>query len=174
VAGIDFLGNLTGSFPFDFPKANGIPKHTDRGGSDERHRVVANWVMDMPYLLGIQFSGLLTLGSGARVDVGDAPRFGGVQDSNYFAGGFAPPQYNFLFLGGWAYRRVDVRFRKDFPKISGTSLGVTADVFNIFNFSNFGDYPITLLPAQKTFTVGRPRQVISDPRRVQIGVEYNF
>ncbi len=174
VAGIDFLGNLTGSFPFDFPKANGIPKHTDRGGSDERHRVVANWVMDMPYLLGIQFSGLLTLGSGARVDVGDAPRFGGVQDSNYFAGGFAPPQYNFLFLGGWAYRRVDVRFRKDFPKISGTSLGVTADVFNVFNFSNFGDYPITLLPAQKTFTVGRPRQVISDPRRVQIGVEYNF
>ena len=70
--------------------------------------------MDMPYLLGIQFSGLLTLGSGARTDIGDAPRFGGVQDSTYFAGGFAPPQYNFLFLGGWAYRRVDVRFRKDF------------------------------------------------------------
>jgi outer membrane receptor protein involved in Fe transport len=174
VAGIDVLGDLAGSFPFGFPKANGIAKHTDFGGSDERHHVVGNWIIDMPYLFGIQFSGLLTLGSGARIDIGTAPRFGGVQDSTYFAGGFSPPQRNFLFLGGWAYRRVDVRFRKDFPKISGTSLGVTADVFNVFNFQNFGDYNIAVVPLQHTITVGQPRQVVSDPRRVQIGVEYKF
>lgn len=174
VAGIDFLGNLAGSFPFDFPKADGIPKHTDRGGSDERHHVVANWIMDVPYLFGIQFSGLVTLGSGARVDVGDAPRFGGVVDSTYFPGGFSPPTRKFLLIGGWAYRRVDVRLRKDFPRISGTSLGVTVDIFNIFNYSNLGGYGITLVPAQRTFTVGPPTQVISDPRRVQIGAEYTF
>jgi hypothetical protein len=174
VSGVDVLGDLGGSFPFGFPKANGVAKHTDRAGSDERHRVVANWIMDVPYLFGIQFSGLVTLGSGARIDVGDPPRFGGVQDSTYFAGGFTPPQRNFFVLGGWAYRRVDVRFRKDFPKISGTSLGVTVDVFNVFNFSNLGDYNITVVPAQHTFTVGQPRQVVSDPRRVQIGAEYSF
>ncbi len=173
VAGIDFLGNLAGSFPFDFPKADGIPKHTDRGGSDERHHVVANWIMDIPYVFGIQFSGLVTLGSGARLDIGTAPRFGGVEDSTYFAGGFSPPTRKFLFLG-WAYRRVDLRFRKDFPKISGTSLAVNVDVFNVFNFQNFGGYNITVVPAQHTFTVGAPGEVVSDPRRVQIGVEYNF
>jgi len=174
VAGIDELGELTGSFPFGFPKANGIVKHTDRRGSDERHRLVANWIMDMPYLFGIQFSGLVTLGSGARIDVGTPPRFGGVQDSTYFEGGFSPPQRNFFFLGGWAYRRVDVRFRKDFPKISGTSLGVTADIFNVFNYSNLGDYNISTAPALHAVIVGEPRQVISDPRRVQIGIEYTF
>ncbi|OLD85832.1 MAG: hypothetical protein AUG85_12200 [Gemmatimonadetes bacterium 13_1_20CM_4_66_11] len=174
VAGIDFLGDLAGSFPFGFPKANGIAKHTDLGGSDERHHVVGNWIMDVPYLFGIQFSGLVTLGSGARIDVGTAPRFGGVVDSTYFPGGFLPPQRNFLFLGGWGYRRVDIKFRKDFPKISGTSLGVTVDVFNVFNFQNLGDYNITVVPALHTFTVGQPRQVVSDPRRVQIGAEYTF
>ena len=85
-----------------------------------------------------------------------------------------PPQRNFLFLGGWAYRRVDIRLRKDFPRISSTSLGVTVDVFNVFNFQNLGDYDISVVPAQHTFTVGQPRQVVSDPRRVQIGVEYKF
>ena len=174
VAGIDELGELSGSFPFGFPKANGIAKHVDRRGSDERHRLVANWIMDIPYLRGIQFSGLVTLGSGARIDVGTPPRFGGVQDSTYFEGGFSPPQRNFLFLGGWAYRRVDMRFRKDFPKISGTSLGVTVDIFNVFNYSNLGDYPITIVPALHSFTVGAARAVISDPRRLQIGAEYTF
>jgi hypothetical protein len=130
--------------------------------------------MDIPYLFGVQFSGLVTLGSGARNDIGTAPRFGGVQDSTYFAGGFSPPTRKFLLIGGWAYRRVDVRFRKDFPKISGTSLSVVADVFNVFNFQNFGDYNITVVPAQHTFTVGAPRQVVSDPRRLQIGLEYTF
>jgi hypothetical protein len=174
VAGVDFLSNLDGSFPFDFPKANGIPKHTDRGGSDERHRVVGNWIMDIPYLFGIQFSGLLTLGSGAPIDVGDAPRFGGVVDSTYFPAGFSPPKKSFLIFGKWAYRRVDLRFRKDFPRIGRSSIGVTADVFNVFNYANLGDYAITVVPAQRTFTVGAARQVVSDPRRLQIGVEYNF
>ena len=136
--------------------------------------MVANWIMDIPYLFGIQFSGLMTLGSGARIDVGTAPRFGGVVDSTYFPGGFSPPQRNFLFLGGWAYRRVDIKLRKDFPKISGTNVGVTVDVFNVFNFQNLGDYNITVFPTQHAFTVGPPRQVISDPRRAQIGVEYTF
>jgi hypothetical protein len=174
VAGIDVLGDFGGSFPFGFPKANGIAKHTDNAGSDERHHVVANWLMDVPRLAGIQFSGLITLGSGGRQDVGTPTRFGGVADSTYFPGGFSPPKRSFLIFGKWAYRRVDVRLRKDFPRIGGSSIGVTADVFNVFNFQNLGDYPLTVVPAQHTFTVGDPRQVVSDPRRLQIGVEYNF
>jgi len=174
VAGVDVLNDLTGSFPFGFAQANTIAKHADNGGSNEKHHVVANWITDIPYLFGIQFSGLITLGSGAAMDVGTAPRFGGVADSNYFPGGFTPPGRSFLLIPGWAYRRVDVRLRKDFPQIGRSSIGVTADVFNVFNFQNLGAYDITVNAAQHTFTVGDPHQVISDPRRLQIGVEYNF
>jgi hypothetical protein len=170
VAGVDGLGDIASSFPGGFPKANSIPKHSDNSGNDERHRMVANWIMDMPYLFGIQFSGLLTLGSGSRLDIGDPPRFGGVPDSSYFRGGFIPTQYNFFVLGGWAYRRLDVRLRKDLPQMGRSQVGVTLDVFNVFNYMNFGDYDRGFRSA----TYGQGRQVISDPRRVQLGVEYTF
>ena len=170
VAGVDNLNDISSSFPGGFPKANSIPKHSDNGGNDERHRMVANWIMDMPYLFGIQFSGLLTLGSGSRLDIGDPPRFGGVPDSSYFRGGFIPTQYNFFVLGGWAYRRLDVRLRKDLPQMGRSQVGVTLDVFNVFNYMNFGDYDRGF----RSTTFGQGRQVISDPRRVQIGVEYTF
>ena len=82
-------------------------------------------------------------------------------------GGWTPPQYPFIFPGGWAYRDVDIRLRKDFPNISGTTLGVTVDVFNVFNFNNFS-YP------DNNNGNPAPNGLLSDPRRTQIGVEYHF
>jgi outer membrane receptor protein involved in Fe transport len=155
VQGQDNLGDL-----FDFPNTIGIPKHP---ANDEKTHVVANWTMDMPYAFGIQFSGLITLGSGAHKDVGGPIRF---NPTGYIPGGFTPPQSNFI-LHAWAYRTVDIRFRKDFPSFSGTTLGVTVDLFNVFNYSNF-DYP--------NFNNGNPNPsgLLSDPRRAQLGLEYNF
>lgn len=158
VQGQDNLGDL-----FDFPNTIGIPKHP---ANDEKSRVVANWTLDVPFAYGIQFSGLITLGSGAHKDIGGPPRFN--PGGTYIRGGFTPPQYTFLFIpDAWAYRTVDVRLRKDFPNISGTTVGVTLDVFNVFNASNF-DYP--------NFNNGRPDPsgLLSDARRAQLGVEYNF
>jgi carboxypeptidase family protein/TonB-dependent receptor-like protein len=158
VQGQDNLGDL-----FDFPNTIGIPKHP---ANDEKTRVVANWIMDVPYLAGVQFSGLITLGSGAHKDVGGPPRFN--PGATYIRGGFTPPQYSFIVPNAWAYRTVDLRLRKDFPNISGTTLGVTLDVFNVFNYSNF-DYDNFLGPNPK------PRStLLSDPRRAQLGLEYNF
>jgi len=174
IAGVDNLNDITGSFPGGFPNARSISKRVDGGGNDERHRVVANWIVNVPQFAGIQFSGLVTLGSGARLDVGTPPRFGGVEDSTYFPGAFQPPQRNFLIFGGWAYRRVDFKFRKDFPKIGASTLAVTVDMFNVFNYQNYGDYPFTVDAGQRTWTVGQPRQVVSDARRVQLGMEYAF
>jgi len=77
LAGVDNLNDITSSFPGAFPNTKGIPKHADNGGNDERHHVVLNWIADVPYLAGIQFSGLMTLGSGARLDVGCPSRFCG-------------------------------------------------------------------------------------------------
>jgi len=161
VQGQDNLGDL-----FDFPNAAGIAKHP---ANDEKSRLVANWTMDVPYAFGIQFSGLITLGSGAHRDSGGPPRFNPGQ--RYVPGGFTPPQYDFIIPNAWAYRTVDIRLRKDFPNISGTTLGVTLDVFNVFNYSNF-DYDNFL---RYTSYPPAPRStLLSDPRRAQLGIEYNF
>lgn len=165
IAGVDNLNDISSSFPGAFPNTLGIGKHSDNGGNDERHHVVANWIMEIPQLWGIQFSGLMTLGSGARLDIGAPPRFGGVPGETYFPGAFAPPQYSFLVFGAWAYRRVDLRFRKDLPPISGTQLGVSMDLFNAFNFQNFGCY---------NTGNSQPGCLVSDPRRLQIAAEYTF
>jgi len=174
IAGVDNLNDITGSFPGGFPNARSISKRVDGGGNDERHRVVANWIVNGPQLAGIQFSGLITLGSGARQDVGTHPRFGGVEDSTYFPGAFQPPQRNFFIFGAWAYRRVDFKLRKAFPQMRGTTFAVTVDMFNVFNYQNFGNYPFTVNGAQRTWSVGQPQQVVSDARRVQLGAEVAF
>ena len=168
IAGVDNLNDITSSFPGGFPIARGIPKHSDNGGNDERHHMVLNWITDLPYLFGIQFSGLLTLGSGATLDVGCPSRFCG--PSTYINGGFQPQEYHFLFLGGWAYRRVDFRLRKDLPQFSGTQVGITLDVFNAFNYMNFGCYDTGF----GSSNFGKAGCVVSDPRHVQIGAEYTF
>ncbi|MEO8634560.1 MAG: carboxypeptidase regulatory-like domain-containing protein [Gemmatimonadales bacterium] len=173
IAGSDNLNDLAGSFPGSFPTAGKIPKHADNGGNDERHRVVANWITDVPYLFGIQFSGLITLGSGARLDIGCAPRFCG--PATYINGGFTPKKYNFIIPGAWAYRRVDVRVRKDFPSFGGTRLGVTVDVFNVMNYRNFGCYNTGFdSPTSPNPNQGKAGCLASDPRRIQLGAEYNF
>ena len=169
LAGVDALGDLTGSFPGGFPIARGIPKHSANDGNDERHRIVANWVTDMPYLLGIQFSGLLTLGSGATLDIGCPSRFCG--PATFINGGFTPKKYSFLgVFGKWAYRRVDFRLSKDLPQLGGTQLGVTLDVFNAFNYQNLGCFDTGFGSAN----LGKAGCVVSDPRHAQIGAEYRF
>ncbi len=168
IAGVDNLNDLSSSFPGAFPNASGIPKHADNGGNDERNHVVANWIMDVPYLFGIQFSGLITLGSGAKLDVGCPARFCG--PATYINGGFSPKKYDFIIPGAWAYRRVDIRLRKDFPEFSGTSLGVTMDVYNVFNYRNYTDFDVGF----QSPTIGDARSLLSDPRRVQVGAEYSF
>jgi hypothetical protein len=65
---------------------------------------------------------------------------------------------------------VDLKLRKDFPRFSGTQLGVTLDLFNVFNYQNFGCYDV----GYKSPTQGNASCVVSDPRRAQIGAEYTF
>ncbi|HYK11881.1 MAG TPA: carboxypeptidase regulatory-like domain-containing protein [Gemmatimonadales bacterium] len=160
VQGVDNLGD-----ELSFPNALNIPKHA---ANDEKTRIVANWVTDVPFLYGIQFSGLISLGSGPTQDVGGPLRF---NSASYIRGGFTPLRYGFIIPGAFAYRDVDVRLRKNFPNINGTSLGVTMDVFNLFNFQNLGCYDTYNSTVAATHT---SHCVVSDPRRVQLGAEYNF
>src|SRR5205814_4455163 len=80
------------------------------------------------------FSGLITLGSGLPFDIGDA-------SSGTFVlrrGEGTPEQFNFIIPGAWAYRNVDLHVRKDLPALGAARWGITADLFNAFNYQNFG------------------------------------
>ncbi len=146
-----------------FPQDIFIPKHPS---NDEKSRVVANWTVDMPYAYGVQFSGLITLGSGPRYDI--AGRF---DPAHWVPGAFTPQGNNFLIPNAWAYRSVDLRLRKDFPNVSGTTLGVTVDLFNAFNYQNYGCFNTGPQPNPN---FGKAGCLVSDPRRAQLGAEYSF
>ncbi len=146
---------------FSFPNPVDYPRQVR---NDERHRVVANWVMDLPFAYGIQFGGLITLGSGVKADVGD--RFNNDTSSTqraFVPGGFDTPMF----------KNIDLRLRKDFPAISGTRIAITADLFNAFNWQNLGCFNhLNSAPGDATFS--NAFCTISDPRRFQVGAEYNF
>ncbi len=157
VAGVDNLGD-----EFSFPNS-GIAKHPS---NDEKTRIVGNWITDVPFLYGVQFSGVVTLGGKVRQDVGCPARFCGIgtTGNHYQNGGFTAP-------GTFPYQNVDVRLRKDFPKFGNSSLGLTLDLFNALNHDNLGCYN-TGDRAATNF--GQATCTVSDARRLQVGAEYNF
>jgi outer membrane receptor protein involved in Fe transport len=143
---------------FAFPQAATIKKHA---ANDEKHRIVANWITDIPILWGLQWSGLATFGGKIRKDVG-CQRFCPI----FERGGFTVP-------GTFPYQNVDMRFRKDLPSFGRTpvAIGLTLDLFNAFNHVNLGDYN-TGNPDDVNF--GKAGGVVTDARRYQLGAEINF
>jgi len=145
-AGDDFAG-LSFRTPDDFVRR--------RSGRDERHRVVANAIVGLPF--DIRASSILNLGSGRRFRVfygGNAWETGnkdcigneypvnGVIDGTYggtdpFTG--EPIRHSFLGIGGWAFRNVDFRLEKSFT-YRGNRVAITGEVFNVFNYDNFSGY----------------------------------
>jgi hypothetical protein len=149
---------------FSFPTitANFNARHPI--ADDQRHRIVVNWVTDVPFLFGIQFSGLATFSSGkpfksVRLSTGPT-------DQRVILGYDRTP---------W-FKNVDLRLRKDFPNFGGTHLGVTGDLFNIFNTQNLGCFDETSFNGDGTpnANFGQGGCTISDPRRFQLGFQYDF
>lgn len=168
VQGMDNLGDL-----FEYPNALGIPKHPASSGpnalsGDEKHRLVLNGITDLPYLWGIQLSGIGTFGGKYIQDVGCPGRFCAAA---YERGGFTVP-------GLFPYRNVNLRVRKDFLNLGNAkNFGLTLDLFNAFNRDNLGCY---ITGARKLGdgtpdpNFGRANCVVTDARRVQVGAQYDF
>ncbi len=161
-AGINYTlskAEREGNDLFSFPQVALQPRHP--APNDQPHRVVANWILDIPYVFGIQFSGLATFGSGQ------------VFDSVSNANG------QHVVLGqsrGRTYKRVDLRLRKDFPNFAGATLGITADVFNVFNFQNLGCYNTQIITGGNEIDAGfgMANCIVSDPRKLQLGMQLDF
>jgi hypothetical protein len=160
---------------FSFPRVQAFGFSRYEIPNSERHRIVANGIMDVPWAWGIQASTLITLGSGNRFAAQDVS---GPQPV-FNRGGAEPPKYSFILPNFWAYRNVDVRLRKDLVPLRGQKLGITADVFNVFNYNNFGcfnDVAFTSTNGARTPNpdFGKAGCVISDPRRLQLGAVVDF
>lgn len=197
--------------------------------TDERHRVVANFITALPF--GIRFNGIVNLGSGRPFNVvlgGDPPPeicaaffpgatcgerlpqcnlppaqggpptpCGGNFLSDDHPPGFPsrfsgrPPKEDFIIPNAWAYRNVDIRLQKDFSLFRGQRTSVIAEVFNVFDFTNFSSFNGTLASYRRInnanptdpFTnrldpnpnFGNPTGVIGDnSRRAQLGLKYTF
>jgi len=143
-------------------------------GDDQRHRIVGNWVIDLPFLAGIQFSGLATFATGKpfnQVEFVQVPA----------SGGGTVNQRNLLgFARGDKFSNLDLRLRKDFPSFGGTRLAVTGDVFNVFNADNLGCFEETVTfvgpggVPDPNENFGNATCVVGDPRRFQLGFQYDF
>ena len=145
---------------FSFPQVALNPRHPI--GGDQTHRIVGNFIVDLPFLYGIQFSGFGTVATGT-------------------------PFQRLSFEGGErtvlgyeradTYRRIDLRARKDFPGFMGGSrFGVIADLFNAFNFTNLGCYNTVEIngAGEPDPNFGLANCVVTDGRRLQPGLEYDF
>jgi len=75
---------------------------------------------------------------------------------------------------GFGYRDVDFRLEKGFPIMGRTSVQVIAEIFNAFNWANYGCLSNFLGPGDNPANLGQPGCVVSLGRREQLGLRVNF
>jgi outer membrane receptor for ferrienterochelin and colicin len=137
--------------------------------SDERHRIVANGIVDLPF--DFQLSGILTLGSGTPFDVFDGRGANFVYRPNHGR----PQQYNFIIPNSFAYRNLDLRLTKDFTIWGGSELSLYLDAINVFNFSNYDGFDGgTGSAASPNPNFENPSKVLFPTRTFQVGMRYSF
>ena len=160
---------------FSFPRVSAFGFTRYEIGNSERHRVVANGIVDVPWAWGMQASTLITLGSGNRIAGQD---FSGPLPF-FNRGGAEPQKFSFILPNFWAYRNVDIRLRKDLTPTRGKKFGITADVFNVFNFNNYGCFDDVAFTNDNGVRTANPKFgngncVIADARRLQLGAQVDF
>ena len=162
------LQNGNDLFSLDLPSAADYARHPVTGS--EPNHIGATGMVRMPW--DLVFSTSVTLGSGPATDVFDLSQ--GFDLAGHFKTGVInravyPPK-----SGGFGYRDVDFRLQKTFPAFGRTSLAVSAEVFNAFNFTNYGCLSNFLGPGDNPANLGQPNCVVSLGRREQVGLKVNF
>jgi outer membrane receptor protein involved in Fe transport len=137
--------------------------------NDERNRLVISGILGLPWQL--QFSTLITLGSGLPYTISDASR------------GFGPNEFVQRLNEGeqdgtFPYQSWDFRLQKEFLIGNLVNVGVIGEVFNATNHDNFGCFegfvrPLTD-PAGPNPRLGQPNCVTTPGRRFQVGLTVGF
>jgi hypothetical protein len=150
----------TGNDLFSFGNHDPAFGIRQRSPSAQKHAITASAVVGLP--LDFRFGTLITLGSGFPFFVNDCSA-GGVCVENI--GGGDPPKWT---------ESVDLRLDKNFVFGGSYSVGLSAQVINVFNFSNEQGYDgfIATLPNVNT-NFGHPNSAYN-PRRVEFGARFSF
>ncbi|HEU4995298.1 MAG TPA: TonB-dependent receptor [Gemmatimonadaceae bacterium] len=148
-----------------------------RAPGDQRHAIVANGIVRLPYQF--MLSGIVNLGSGIAINSTDATAGNGPFERKFYI--FEPPGRPFLGMGHvFAYQNADFRVEKALRLAQGQETAVVFDLFNAFNSANWGCYGDR---------AGIPPQVDQTPawraqygtpncaglgRRLQLGLRYGY
>ncbi len=150
------------NFCFDCFSVEASPMRNS--ANNERHRIVANGILDLP--LDFQLSGILTLGSGTPFEVYD----GTGSNFYYRPYGAYPEKENFFIPNAFAYRNLDLRLTKKIDMAGAGELQVYVDAINVFNFKNYSGFN----GDAGTPNFGNPSSVQYPTRSFQIGARYAF
>lgn len=154
------------TFNFDFINPEEAPFHPN--AADERHRIIINGIVDLPW--GLKFSTLTQLSSGQPFEVIDL--------SNGF-GRNVVVDHSGDQPGFFGFKQVDVRLQKDF-KLSlfqgGQTLSVFVEAINLFDATNIGgrDGFIPFEGIQNNPNFGSPQGLAGPPRTIQFGAKVSF
>jgi hypothetical protein len=146
------------SFNFDYPNI-GAQDFVPNAGN-ERHRVVVNGMVDLPW--GFRLSGLMTYGSGLPFFVIDAST------------GFQPGKIRLGYFDELPdFFQLDLRVQKTFSLFNHGEFTLSAEVFNLTNHDNFGGADgFTCCGGNANF--GKPNALAGPPRSFQIGAAFRF
>jgi outer membrane receptor protein involved in Fe transport len=155
-------------FSLDYPSAAAYPRHEVPG--TERDRIVANALWGaLPW--GLRFSANLSFGTGGATNVLDFSQgfdLPARERTQPFKDSIRPPT-----TWGFADRSIDFRLEKDFRLSSNINVGLVGEVFNAFNWANYGCLN-NFIPPEGNPTFGQPTCVINLGRREQVGLKLNF
>ena len=155
-------------FSLDLPSAAAYAKHPVPGS--EPNHFNATGIFGIPW--DMRFSTSVTLGTGGATPITDFSKgfsLAGRLQTGVKNGAVYPPKSS-----GFGYRNVDFRLQKDLKAYAGTSVTLVAEVFNAFNFTNYGCLNDFVGDNNDRTTLGQPNCVVSLGRREQVGLRVNF
>jgi hypothetical protein len=151
-------------FSLDAPSAADYARHP-RAGS-EPNRFGATLIVGLPW--DMRFSTNITASSG------EATPFFDFSKGFSLAGRQQTGVINDAVYPDGGYRNVDFRLSKDFAAFSGVTVGVTAEMFNALNATNYGCLNSFVGDNNDRTTLGNPNCVVSLGRREQVGLKVSF
>jgi hypothetical protein len=158
-------------FSLDLPSAAAYARHPVPGS--EPNHFNATGIFGIPW--DMRFSTSVTYGTGGATPITDFSQ--GFSLAGRLAtgvkNGAVYPQKGGGPLG-FGYRNVDFRLSKYFSAVRGTTVGVIAEVFNAFNFTNYGCLSDFVGDNGDRSSLGTPGCVVSLGRREQVGLRLTF